>query len=151
MSNLAIQPELFVKYLPEDLVRYMYSFVYRDVKVNLWRYKYDMYDILNNLYYYWGDQWFGEKMVEAFTQHFPGDLHRILGYFKLERERIKGHGWVSWYEMPYEADDSYYNDLFNEIIEILDEKTPDEVYGLLSGWVLMNNQITANFEEVLQK
>jgi hypothetical protein len=53
--------------------------------------------------------------------------------------------------MPYEADDSYYNDLFNEIIEILDEKTPDEVYGLLSGWVLMNNQITANFEEVLQK
>jgi hypothetical protein len=136
-----IQPELFVKYLPSDLTRYMYMFIYRDVKVSLWRHKYDMHDILNNLYYYWGEDRFVDKIVKMFKQHFSADLHRITRHFILERQRVKGYGWVQWYEMPYEPDDSYYDELFADIIAIVDEKPPYEVYGLLSGWVLMNNKI----------
>jgi hypothetical protein len=48
---------------------------------------------------------------------------------------------MKWYEIPYMADDSYYDELFYDIIAIVDEKTADEVYGLLSGWVFMNNKI----------
>jgi len=137
-----IQPELFVKHLPEDLTRYMYSFIYCDVKVSLWRHKYNMYDILNNLYnYYWNEDQFANKIVEMFKQHFPADLHRITHHFIHERQRVKGRGWVQWYEMPYQPDDSYYDELFADIIAIVDEKPPYEVYGLLSGWVLMNNMI----------
>lgn len=145
MSTKVIQPELFIKYLPEDLVRYTYSFVYCDVKVCLWRYKYNFYDILNNLYNYWGRyhgyNFFADNIVDAFAQYFPNELHRVTCYFKLERERVKGGGWIKWYEIPYEADDLYYADLFNDIIAIIDEKSPNDVYGLLAGWVLMNNQI----------
>ena len=52
MSNKVIQTELFIKYLPTDLSRYTYKFIYRDVKVSFWRHKYNMRDkeLIHNRY-----------------------------------------------------------------------------------------------------
>lgn len=144
MSTHVIQPELFIKYLPEDLVRYTYSFIYQDVKVNIWRHKYDMYDMLNVFSYYWNEYLFVENIVKMFTQHFPDDLHRITRHFTLESDKEKGRRWTYWYEMPSQPDDAYYDELFNDIIAIVNEKTPTEVYELLAGWVIIYNKILAD-------
>ena len=150
MSNSkVIQTELFIKYLPTDLSRYTYKFIYRDVKVSFWRHKYNMRDLLNNLYDYCGGyEYFPNKIIDIFTQYFPNDLHKITDdWFILERERIRGHGWTKYYRLPcfgdYEDDvsNTYYEGLFNAIAMILDEKTPDELYGLLAGLVLINNKM----------
>jgi len=46
----------------------------------------------------------------------------------------------------YEDDvaNTYYEGLFDKIAAILDEKTPDELYGLLAGLVLINNKMNKN-------
>jgi hypothetical protein len=108
-----------------------------------------MRDLLNNLYDYCGGyEYFPNKIIDIFTQYFPNDLHKITDdWFILERERIRGHGWTKYYRLPcfgdYEDDvsNTYYEGLFNAIAMILDEKTPDELYGLLAGLVLINNKM----------
>ena len=152
MSNKVIQTELFIKYLPTDLSRYTYKFIYRDVKVSFWRHKYNMHDLLNNLYDYCGGyEYFPDAIIEIFTQYFPNDLHKITDeWFILERERVSGHGWLKYYRLPYfwedeegqeEESNKYFEGLYNAISAILDEKTPDELYGLLAGLVLINNKM----------
>lgn len=148
MSNKLIQPELFIKYLPTDLSRYISSFIYRDIKVSFWRNKYNMHDLLNTLYDYCGGyEYFTDIIIEIFTQYFPNDIHKITdNWFILEREKVSGGGWLKYYRLPYFDDyeddvvNTYYQGLFNTIIAILDEKTPDELYGLLAGLVLIHNK-----------
>jgi hypothetical protein len=148
MSNKVIQTELFIKYLPTDLSRYTYKFIYRDVKVSFWRHKYNMHDLLNNLYDYCGNDNFPNMIIEIFTQYFPNDLHKITDdWFILEREKVSGYGWTKYYRLPYFGDyeedvvNTYYEGLFNTITAILEEKTPNELYGLLAGLVLINNKM----------
>ena len=151
MSNKVIQPELFIKYLPEDLSRYTYKFIYRDVKVSLWRHKYNMHDLLDNLYDYCGGyEYFPDAIIEMFRQYFPNDIHKIADeWFILERVRERGLGWLKYYRLPYfwedeegqeEESNKYFEGLYNAISAILDEKTPDELYGLLAGLVLIHNK-----------
>ena len=78
-NNKVVQTELFIKYLPTDLSRYTYKFIYRDVKVSFWRNKYNMHDLLNNLYDYCGGyDYFPDTIIEIFTQYFPNDIHKIV-------------------------------------------------------------------------
>lgn len=148
-NNKVIQTELFIKYLPTDLSRYTYKFIYRDVKVSFWRHKYKMRDLLNNLYDYCGGyEYFADKIIEIFTQYFPKDIHKIVDeWFILERVRERGLGWFKYYRLPYFWEDeeaesnTYFEGLFNAIAAILNEKTPDELYGLLSGLVLINKKM----------
>ena len=149
MSNKVIQTELFIKYLPTDLSRYTYKFIYRDVKVSLWRHKYNMHDLLNNLYDYCGGyDYFPDTIIQIFTQYFPKDIHKIVDeWFILERVRERGLGWFKYYRLPYFCEDqeaesnTYFEGLFDKIAAILNEKTPDELYGLLAGLVLINKKM----------
>lgn len=141
-----MQTELFTNRLPVDITRYIYSFIYRDVMVSIWRDKYSMHDMLQNIYDDQGDEYFPELMIDAFEQHFPDDVPRIMCYFRLERERVKGTGrWLKTYVMPQQKDASYYEELFDTMVTIMDEKTANEIYSLMAGFVIMNNRIMDSY------
>jgi hypothetical protein len=82
-------------------------------------------------------------MIDAFEQHFPDDVPRIMCYFRLERERVKGMGgWLKTYVMPNAL---YYEELFDTMVTIMDEKTANEIYSLMAGFVMMNNRIIDSY------
>ena len=85
--------------------------------------------------------------IEAYGIDGDFTLKRTDDWFILEREKVAGHGWTKYYRLPYfghyeeDVANAYYEGLFNKIAAILNEKTPDELYGLLAGLVLINNKM----------
>jgi len=124
--------------LPIELKRYIYGYIYPDVKTHYFIHKYGLYNIIQQFidshpYLY------ADVIYKSIEKYFPNYTQELYKYFILEYEKIGGRK-IYWHEPTEDIDNvEYKNSLINELIEIINSKPLPYSYGLISSYMIMYN------------